>query len=138
MVTSSKFFYGLLVIMLSVGLSWIGHQVTSAATHSNELTICTFKNVTGLPCPGCGTTRSISLVVDGNVGKSIHTNPLGILSLLLMAVLIPWLAYDALKKKSTLHNFYLRLDNQLKQPQILIPIAAIIVANWAWNIVKDL
>ena len=39
--------------------------------------ICPFKNVTGIPCPGCGLTRSVVLFAHGDWSHSIAFHPLG-------------------------------------------------------------
>ena len=48
-------------------------------------TICGFKNLTGLPCPGCGLTHSFCALAKGSVGEAFEFNLLGPL---LFAVLI--------------------------------------------------
>jgi hypothetical protein len=40
---------------------------------------CTFKSLTGLSCPSCGTTRAFFLSARGNILSAIHFNFLGIL-----------------------------------------------------------
>jgi hypothetical protein len=40
-------------------------------------TICGFKNVTGLPCPGCGLTHSFCALTKGGVGEAFKFNLLG-------------------------------------------------------------
>lgn len=40
-------------------------------------TVCGFKNVTGLPCPGCGLTHSFCALARGNVGEAFEYNLLG-------------------------------------------------------------
>jgi uncharacterized protein DUF2752 len=37
---------------------------------------CWFRQLTGLPCPTCGATRSILSLVHGNPGDAIRHNPL--------------------------------------------------------------
>ncbi|MDE5933452.1 MAG: DUF2752 domain-containing protein [Lachnospiraceae bacterium] len=39
---------------------------------------CPMVIVTGLPCPGCGMTRSMFFLVTGRIGQSIWMHPMGI------------------------------------------------------------
>ncbi|NUM80603.1 DUF2752 domain-containing protein [bacterium] len=41
--------------------------------------ICIFKNLTNLPCPGCGFTRSFIYLAHGDVWNSIRMNPFGLI-----------------------------------------------------------
>jgi len=43
--------------------------------------ICTFKNLTGLPCPGCGLVRSMVAAVHGDAVMSLSYHRLGLLIL---------------------------------------------------------
>ena len=67
-------------------------------------TLCPFRLATGLPCPFCGTTRSLMALGRGDVEASFQLNPLGlVLSAAAVAVAVaalrrrplrwpPWLA----------------------------------------------
>ena len=41
-------------------------------------TFCPMVIISGLPCPGCGLTRSIRYLLSGNIGQSLYINPMGI------------------------------------------------------------
>jgi hypothetical protein len=41
--------------------------------------LCIFKLMSGLPCPGCGLTRSVVLLMHGDVAGSLYYHPLGLL-----------------------------------------------------------
>jgi hypothetical protein len=43
---------------------------------------CIFKNLTGLPCPGCGITRSMTSAVRGDISGSFSYHKLGLLTLI--------------------------------------------------------
>jgi hypothetical protein len=43
----------------------------------NYFTICGFKNLTGLPCPGCGLTHSICAIGKGDLARAFAYNLLG-------------------------------------------------------------
>ena len=50
---------------------------------------CPFYNLTGLPCPGCGLTRSFVCLGHGQWQASLHWHPLGWLIFLVLVCL--WL-----------------------------------------------
>lgn len=39
---------------------------------------CPMVIISGLPCPGCGLTRSIVYLASGRIGQSVYINPMGI------------------------------------------------------------
>lgn len=49
-------------------------------------TICLLKNLTSIPCPGCGGTRAVLALTQGHVGEALSFNPLTT-SLLLLSPL---------------------------------------------------
>jgi hypothetical protein len=49
--------------------------------------LCYFRHLTGLPCPGCGLTRSGAHLFRGHLGQSIGYHPFGLLIFPAMAVL---------------------------------------------------
>ena len=40
--------------------------------------VCLFYTLTGLPCPGCGLTRSFVCISHGHLRDSLHWHPLGL------------------------------------------------------------
>ncbi|MFJ9389857.1 DUF2752 domain-containing protein [Nocardioides sp. NPDC101246] len=51
--------------------------------------LCPFRAITGLPCPGCGLTRSWVYLMHGDIGSSLASNwfgPVLILAILVLAV----------------------------------------------------
>lgn len=61
--------------------------VVQAIPLSALLPVCTFKAVTGIPCPTCGTTRLLTMLAQGNLADAFCLNPavaLTILSALLL------------------------------------------------------
>jgi Protein of unknown function (DUF2752) len=73
---------------------------------------CTFLQTTGIPCPGCGLTRSCVAAVHGRFGDSLAFHPLGIAVLLYAAAQALrhalWLARPA--GRATIDRWGGRLD----------------------------
>lgn len=56
---------------------------------------CTFKEVTGYPCPSCGMTTSFSLLMHGDVWNSLRANFAGTVLAALGLVYVPWSVLSA-------------------------------------------
>jgi len=99
-----------------------------------DSTFCIFKNITGLPCPACGSTRATLLLLNGQFLDSILINPFGILTNTLVIISIFWMITDIVKNKETFLPF-LKKDWNINIKYFLL---VIILANWIWNIVKGI
>lgn len=52
---------------------------------------CPLRTVTGVPCPLCGMTRSVTAAVHGDLAHSLFLNPAGIVVVVLaVALLLGW------------------------------------------------
>ena len=60
-------------------------------------TICPLSALTGLPCPGCGSTRALLLVLTGRWGAAFSYNP-NVYLWLLLAAYVGWRRYILGKK----------------------------------------
>ena len=56
---------------------------------------CTFKVLTGMPCPSCGMTTSFSLLVRGDVWNSLKANFAGTALAVIGLLFIPWASASA-------------------------------------------
>jgi hypothetical protein len=63
-------------------------------THEQFLAECTFKKVTGLPCPSCGMTTSFALTVRGDP-RAFQANCVGALLALVCLAAVPWCVASA-------------------------------------------
>lgn len=107
--------------------------------NSSEITVCPFKLVAGYPCPSCGTTRSITALLHGNILEAFMINPLGIVSSLLILSVVILLTLDLLTKKDYYFRVYCQVEKFLQTHQVFsIVLILLVITNWIWNISKGL
>ena len=58
--------------------------------HEARFTLCLFKNIFGISCPGCGMTRAFLFLGHGNVREAITLNPISPLAFSIVVFL--WFA----------------------------------------------
>lgn len=66
--------------------AWLGLAATAAAMGAgwiapsglDSVTLCLFRAVTGLPCPGCGMGHALIAAFRGNWAASFRLHPLGV------------------------------------------------------------
>jgi hypothetical protein len=76
--------------------------------------LCPFRAITGLQCPGCGTTRALHQLLHGNLLAGIELNPLLFLALPVLSSLLILFTRSALTGRP--------------MPQIVLP------RKYAWAI----
>ena len=71
--------------------------------------ICPFQILFGVPCPGCGATRSFFALGSGHIVTSVRLNPLGVVLWLFLAAvvafqvgLLPRRLFEKAKQKLTI------------------------------------
>jgi len=132
-------FYLFFILISFVGYLWLYFNLKGyIGGQENAYGFCIFKEVTGIPCPSCGSTRALGNLIKGNIKEALYWNPLGFLIGLIMLVLPPWLLYDLLLKKQSFMLFYKRIETILQLKYVAIPAALLIILNWIWNIKKGL
>ncbi len=69
-----------------VVVAWVGLLAAAICPpHGLGISVCWFCGATGLPCPGCGVTRSLSCGLRGLWWESWHYHPMGLPILALFA-----------------------------------------------------
>ncbi len=129
--------YLLLIFGLTAGYGWLAWSLWHYNTH-NDFTPCLFKNVTGIACPSCGSTRSLIEICRGNIIDAFFINPLGFIVAGILFIFPFWLLYDFILSKESLYNSYIKFEKTLKIKWVAIILITLILANWAWNILKGL
>lgn len=134
MMPKRKIFYTVLPVILLSGWAWIAFGYFNA---NKSLTPCVFKNATGLPCPSCGTTTSITDILQGNWQEAFLHNPLGYLAIVALIAIPVWLIGDIMRKSTSLLRAYEMLETKLKRPLWLGMVLGLIGLNWIWNLLKQ-
>lgn len=131
---NKKSFYFFITTLLSLSYFWIfyNHQPHS----SQDFGVCVLKETTNIPCPACGTTRSVLFLLKGEIIQSFFTNPLGILAILGMFSVNIILVYDLFFKEKKLYDFYIKFDEKMKNPYLFLPLTLLFLLNWIWNVLK--
>ncbi|AXG74633.1 DUF2752 domain-containing protein [Flavobacterium arcticum] len=135
---NKKKLYLIITLGLIAGYSWLTYILLQDNPKHSSMSACFFKNITGVPCPSCGNTRSILSLIKGNFNNAIFINPLGFIVAGIMFIFPFWLLYDISLKKNTLHKSYLYFEKTIKIKPIAIVLIILLIANWIWNIQKGL
>ena len=128
--------YSLLLIACLAGIGYLFYQIHSP---QKELVhVCIIKNVTGYPCPSCGTTRAVVLILEGRIIESILLNPFGILVMIIMTIFPIWILKDVFLKKETFYIWFKRTEAAIRKPWLASILILLVLLNWVWNIYKHL
>lgn len=94
------------------------------------LDTCSFNAATGLPCPGCGMTRSFSCISHGYFKRAWDHHPFGFLLYLIMLffLIFPLLSriFSSMKERFNHKIIYIWL------PLVLLAVI------WVWGIIRIL
>ncbi len=133
-----KHIHILLLLSCFVGYTWLYLNYTFFQ-HSNDFhTACLFKNVTSLPCPSCGITRAILVLLNGDFLGSISINPLGFVMFLILSLTPIIVITDWIKKGNLVTKIYNQTNILMSHKKIAFPFFTLIIMNWIWNIFKHL
>ena len=87
--------------------------------------LCTAKRVFGVPCPGCGLTRSFISISHGQFSRAWGFNPAGFLLYAFVFVQIPWNAMQFWLIRKRGYGFHLPYIHFLP-----IAIAIVLLVQW--------
>ena len=107
-------------------------------TSSGEIGDCLVKRITTIPCPSCGSTRSVLSLFKGDISGALFWNPFGLIIMAIMILAPIWILFDVIKGKSSMFRFYTQFELLLKQKRFAIPAILVVLGNWIWNIYKGL
>ena len=124
----------LLFVITSAVLYFSLCQPPNLKAHKH-FTICIFHNLTGYPCPACGTIRGLKLFFHFDFFQALMMNPLSVIVGSLLIISFLWIIIDLIRQKET---FY-KTVYFIKVPwYVIVFFALLTAANWYWNIEKGL
>jgi hypothetical protein len=138
MTTYSRKLYAILLISCMVGYIWLYIGMTTNLTENKSVEVCLIKHTTNIPCPSCGSTRSVISLANGKFSEALQINPLGYVVAIIMILAPIWILIDFVIKRKTLLEFYQKMESYLKNPKFAIPLVFLVIINWIWNIKKGL
>jgi hypothetical protein len=131
-----KNLYFLILGFALAGYTWVilNHYLLSA--NKPTLNVCLFRQVTGIPCPSCGTTHSILSITEGNFRRALHENVLGFPAALILMIFPVWILTDLFLRKESFYQFYSRSESFLRKKWVAWSALLLLLANWGWNIYR--
>lgn len=137
MLNNSSKFYTLLLSACMAGYIWLYYNFNTPAI-DNKIQVCIIKRITNIPCPSCGTTRSVISLFKGDYLEAILINPLGYIAAFVLLLAPPGVLIDLILKRKTLHKIYQKFETYIKKPKLAFAFIFLILINWGWNIAKEL
>jgi len=125
-----------LLIACLAGLIYLFYNIHTL--QSQTFRVCIIKNVTDYPCPSCGTTRAVTLLLKGRFIESLLLNPIGIVVAIIMIIFPIWILIDIIFKKETFYFWYKKAEGTIRKPWLASILIVLVLLNWIWNIYKHL
>ena len=135
MISRNNLLYAVLILGCVAGYGWLGF---TAHDPHYEVTVCLVKNVTGFPCPSCGSTRAMVALWNGDLGGVIRFNPIGLLLAVVLLVAPWWVSYDLLTGRRTLAMRFSQAEGFMQQKWVAAPAIFLLLLNWLWTYSKNL
>jgi Protein of unknown function (DUF2752) len=86
---------------------------------------CTFKEVTGRPCPSCGMTTSFALFIRGDIVNSMRANWVGTILATCCFVMVPWALASAFRAR-----YYWILSLEWFIPRFIVVFFFLMLLRW--------
>lgn len=129
--------YTIILVACLFGYAWLEFVFTqNNSEHSGDLNVCLIKNTIHIPCPSCGSTRSVIALWEGSLRESLLINPFGLIISLILIVAPLWIMFDIVRKKESFFRIYRQSEIILRKKQFSIPLIVFVIGNWIWNIIK--
>jgi hypothetical protein len=128
--------HALVLLLVLAGGAWLLINHLYFPGQPGDPGVCLFKGATGVPCPSCGTTRSVGSLVEGQPLAAAAYNPFGIILALAMVIFPPWILFDRVTGRDGFLKFYRKTESLLQRKAIALTFFALVLANWIRAIIK--
>lgn len=98
-VNTTRKFYGIAGSLSILAIPYFIMLQSNLSTIETDQSLCPFKMLTGFPCPGCGITKSIIFLYQGDLTKSVSYHLFGPFTILFCVVAIVILTAELLTKQ---------------------------------------
>jgi hypothetical protein len=131
-----KKLYIFILLFAIAGYSWIILSHFLLKANKPLINVCLFRNVTGIPCPSCGTTHALLSIARGDFREAVRENILGYPAAGMLLVFPVWILTDLLLKKESFYRFYRRAEFFLRKRWAAYLALLLLLAIWGWNLFR--
>jgi hypothetical protein len=133
---SGKKLYFFILILATAGYFWIFLNHFLLTSNKQVLNVCLFRNITGIPCPSCGTTHSVLSIFKGDFRKAVSENILGYPVVIMLLIFPVWIIIDLTRKRESFFRFYRITENVLKRKWVGWGAFVLLLLLWCWNLYR--
>jgi len=139
MLESKAALYRFTLIISVVVYGWVGYNLFSIQSEGVPAPqVCLLKRATDIPCPFCGTTRSIMFASQGHFVKAFFSNPFGLIIAIVTTICPLWILIDFMFKRNSFYPAFIKVKSLLQPKWWLFVIVILIVTIWVWNIKRGI
>lgn len=96
--------YGISIVITAILIPFLMHSYDDHL--EGQQSFCPFKMLTGMPCPGCGMTKSLVSLYNGELMQSLHYHLFGPLLLAFMVLILFKLIYELFIGKEIMVKYF--------------------------------
>lgn len=127
-----RYQYIFFIMLAGCGILYLFFQPLPGA--SQNYTLCLFHQLTGLPCPACGTGRGMVCILHGEFLQAWMFNPFSFIVLAFGLMAVTWMLFDMTRNQFTLIP---TMKKPVPAKYFIVPLILVLI-NWYWNFVKGL
>ena len=96
---------------------------------NSEFTVCLFKNIFGIPCPGCGMTRAFLFIAHGDIRSALELNVNSLAVFVVVVALWAQSAFHVITGKK------IRIHLERRENYFVFVVAVVaMMSGWVYNL----